>query len=97
MGKKKLGARALFAAGAIVMMVGTPAFAAYDAGGGKWAYGVGADTVWSNYDHDSVNHSSSVRGGPWAYSGCTKPGPWSLASGANGGYNNAYYDKGCSL
>lgn len=53
---KKIGFRALFAAGAIVMMAGTPALAAYDAGGGKWAYGVGANTVWSNYDHDSVNH-----------------------------------------
>ncbi|MET8510796.1 MULTISPECIES: lactococcin 972 family bacteriocin [unclassified Streptomyces] len=80
-----------------VIFAATPALAAVSVGGGSWAYGEGCCSVWSNYDHNSENHSSSVHGGPWVYSGCTKPGPWALASAEEGLYNEMYWDKGCKL
>ncbi|MFC4507416.1 MULTISPECIES: lactococcin 972 family bacteriocin [Streptomyces] len=95
--KKKRIVKAALAGAAIAMAAASPALATtVDVGGGTWSYGTGANSVWSNYKHPSVNHSSSVRGAYWSYSGCTKPGVWSLAS-ADEGYNEAYWDKGCTL
>jgi len=92
---KKRSVKAALAAGAIIMFGATPALASVDVGGGKWSYGVGCCTLWSNYYHTTEKHSSSVHGGPWAYSGCTATSKWSLASAEEGSYNDAYWDKGC--
>jgi lactococcin 972 family bacteriocin len=91
------GVKAALAAGAIIMAAATPALAiTVDTGGGTWSYDTGANTVWSNYKHPSVNHSSSVHGQYWGYSGCTSPGVWSLASALEGNNNDAFWDKGCT-
>jgi len=92
------GVKAAVAGAAIVMAAATPALASVDIGGGKWSYGVGCCSVWSNYKHPSVNHSSSVHGNYWSYSACTSPGAWSLASAEvdSSTVGNSYWDKGCS-
>ncbi|WP_244420214.1 lactococcin 972 family bacteriocin [Streptomyces hygroscopicus] len=93
----KNGVKVAVAAGAIIMAAAAPALATtVDAGGGKWSYGAGAHTLWSNYKHPKVNHSSSVHGAYWSYSACTSPGAWSLASAQLGESGNAqHWDKGC--
>ncbi|MFF0448591.1 lactococcin 972 family bacteriocin [Streptomyces sp. NPDC004609] len=63
------------AAGVIVMAAATPALAGtVNVGGGTWSYGTSCCSMWSNYKHVTANHSSSVQGDYWAYSGCTAPG-----------------------
>jgi lactococcin 972 family bacteriocin len=92
------GVKAALAAGVIVAAAATPALATtVSVGGGTWSYDTGANSVWSNYKHPSVNHSSSVFGNYWSYSACTSPGAWSLASAqSDGNIAEAYYDKGCT-
>ncbi|MFC4507415.1 MULTISPECIES: lactococcin 972 family bacteriocin [Streptomyces] len=92
------GIKVAFAAVALAAAAASPALATtVSVGGGTWSYDTGASTAWSNYKHPSVNHSSSVHGTYWSYSGCTKPGVWALASTEDSGTSSAYWDKGCSL
>lgn len=95
--KRMNGVKVALATVAIAIAAATPAIAAVDVGGGKWAYGTGSDTAWSNYKHASVNHSSSVQGATFNYSGCVEPGPWALASAQKGsGTAKAFWDKDCT-
>ncbi|GAA2278327.1 hypothetical protein GCM10010234_13340 [Streptomyces hawaiiensis] len=90
--------KVVFATVALTVAAGAPAMASVNVGGGQWSYGTGCCSVWSNYKHASENHSSSADGDYWAYSGCTKPGPWALASAElGGGTGKSYWDKGCKL
>lgn len=59
----------------------------YDSGwknflGGRWRHGVNNSQVWSNYDHNSKVHKTTVRGagGRYSYSGWTRAGRRASAS-----------------
>lgn len=59
----------------------------YDSGwknflGGRWRHGVGKTKVWSNYDHKSKPHKTTVRGagGKYSSSGWIKAGTRASAS-----------------
>ncbi|MFB8137416.1 lactococcin 972 family bacteriocin [Streptomyces mirabilis] len=93
----KSGVKVALAAGALIVAAAAPALATtIDVGGGKWSYDQGANTLWSNYKHPDVKHSSSVWGKTYSYSGCANPGTWSLASAelANAG-NQQHWSKDC--
>ncbi|MFJ7293340.1 lactococcin 972 family bacteriocin [Streptomyces collinus] len=90
--------RAAVASAALIFAAATPAIATtVDVAGGKWSYDSGANTAWSNFKHASNWHSSAVKIGSQTFkSGCTSPGPWSLASGTkNGGAISYHYDPSC--
>ncbi|PPS68177.1 MULTISPECIES: lactococcin 972 family bacteriocin [Streptomyces] len=95
---KKNVVKAAVASAALLFAAATPAIATtVDVAGGKWSYDQGANTAWSNFKHASNWHSSSVKIGSQTFkSGCTSPGPWSLASGTkNGGAISYHYDPSC--
>ncbi|MDQ0714259.1 hypothetical protein QFZ55_003711 [Streptomyces luteogriseus] len=90
--------KAAVASAALIFAAATPAIATtVDVAGGKWSYDQGANTAWSNFKHASNWHASSVKIGSQTFkSGCTSPGPWSLASGTkNGGRISYHYDPSC--
>ncbi|ANP48603.1 lactococcin 972 family bacteriocin [Streptomyces griseochromogenes] len=94
------GVKAALATGAIIMAAATPALAdTVSVGGGTWSHDMGANTLWSNYKHPYVQHSSSVHGKYWSFSGCTAKGQWSLASADKDhilpNENKAYWSKDC--
>lgn len=59
--KKPMAAVALTAAVVVGGAGAAYATLAY-VGGGTWSYGTGNGAVWSNYDHGTRCHSSSVQG-----------------------------------
>lgn len=77
--KSKVAAAA--ATGLLTVGLASPAFAWIEVGGGRWAYAVSICCNWSDYQHDSVNHGSSVKNSQGIVrSDCVSPGITAHAS-----------------
>lgn len=85
-------------AGLMTVGLAAPAMAAMTTdyvGGGTWRHGTEDGKVKSNFYHGGRYHGSSVTygsGNTRVYSGCTRPGAWSYASGPDTMWiDEAYY------